>query len=316
LAGPETGAEWVPPMLAQPLRFPEEAGVLRPGDWVYERKLDGLRCIAVRSGSRVEMWSRNHLSFNRRFPPLLAGLSTVPVASYVIDGEIVAFDGDRTSFQLLQSGESSQVVLVAFDLLHLLGRSTVSLPLADRAELLRQTIATAPDTDGRLRISEHLLGSPDDLMSGACGQGWEGLVAKRAGSPYRSGRSPDWRKLKCTARQELVIGGWTDPSGARTGFGALLAGYYEGDRFVYAGKVGTGFDEKTLRSLHATLRSLVVADPPFENPPRERGAHWVRPELVAEIAFTEWTRDGRMRHPSFLGLRADKPARSVVRELK
>lgn len=323
-------------MLAQGLRFPEEAAPLRGGRWIYERKLDGLRCIAVRDGSRVELWSRNHLSFNRRFPGLVAAVGSVPVGSFVLDGEIVAFQGAHTSFQLLQSGgagqrggaaggggeggaapgagaEPREPVLVAFDLLYLLGRATTGLPLSDRAELLRQTLATAP-AGNRIRVSEHLQGRPEELMEEACSKGWEGLVAKRADSTYRAGRSPDWRKLKCTAQQELVIGGWTDPGGARTGFGALLMGYYDDDRLVYAGKVGTGFDERTLKSLHARLRSLATPQAPFAAPPRERGAHWVQPELVAEIAFTEWTRDGRMRHPSFLGLREDKPARSVVRE--
>ncbi len=301
-------------MLAQSLRFPQEAGPLRSGEWVYERKLDGLRCIAVREGSRVELWSRNHLSFNRRFPGLVASVAALPVSSFVLDGEIVAFEEDRTSFQMLQSGAGGEPVLVAFDLLYLLGRSTVGLPLADRADLLRQTLSTTAGGPTRVRLSERLAGSPDDLMADACGRGWEGLMAKRADSVYRSGRSSDWRKLKCTARQELVIGGWTEPGGARTGFGALLMGFYDGDRFVYAGKVGTGFDERTLRSLHARLRSLGAPSPPFDQPPRERGVHWVRPELVAEIAFSEWTRDGRLRHPSFLGLRDDKPAREVVRE--
>lgn len=261
----------------------------------------------------MELWSRNHLSFVRRFPSMLPVLSELPVASFVLDGELVAFEGERTSFGMLQGG-GGQVVLVAFDLLHLLGRPTTGLPLRERAELLRRTLATAHPTSSRLRCSEHLEGSVDDLMAEACASGWEGLVAKRADSLYRSGRSPDWRKLKCSARQELVIGGWTDPGGARTGFGALLVGYYEGDHLVCAGKVGTGFDERTLRSLHSALRSLDAPLSPFADAPRERGVHWVRPELVAEIAFTEWTRDGRLRHPSFLGLRDDKAARDVVRE--
>ncbi|HET9731777.1 MAG TPA: non-homologous end-joining DNA ligase [Acidimicrobiales bacterium] len=304
-------------MLAQSLRFPAEAAPLRHGDWVYERKLDGLRCIAVRDGDRVELWSRNHLPWNRRFPGLVAELAALPVGALVLDGEIVAFDdADRTSFQLLQGSDAAVPVLVAFDLLHLLGRDTMGLPLLERADLLRRTVATAGGDRGRLRVSEHLAGGPDELMSRACGSGWEGLVAKRALSTYHSGRSPDWRKVKCTARQELVIGGWTDPGGARTGFGALLVGYHEGGRLVYAGKVGTGFDERTLRALHGRLLGLEAQRPPFDDAPRERGAHWVRPDLVAEIAFTEWTRDGRLRHPSFLGLREDKPAAEVVREVR
>lgn len=299
-------------MLAQSLHFPAEAGPLRTSDWIYERKLDGLRCIAVREGARIELWSRNHLPFNRRFPWLLSALGAVPVDSFVLDGEIVAFDGDRTSFQLLQSGAGGQAAFVVFDLLYLLGRATTSLPLVDRRDLLGQVLGLAGD--GPLRASQHLGGAVDELMKSACSLGWEGLVAKRASSPYRSGRSPDWRKLKCTARQELVVGGWTEPSGARTGFGALLVGYYDAGLLRYAGRVGTGFDEKTLRGLHSTLRSLAVDDPPFSDPPPDRGTHWVEPVLVAEVEFTEWTRDGRLRHPSFLGLRDDKSAQSVVRE--
>jgi DNA ligase D-like protein (predicted ligase) len=299
-------------MLAQILRFPDETAALRRDAWVYERKLDGLRCIAVRDGGRVELWSRNRLSFDRRFPGVVEALAALPVRSFVIDGEVAAFAGERTSFQLLQSGGGSQPVLVAFDLLYLLGSWTMGLPLVERSELLRQTLALSPSSV--VRVSEHLEGEPDELFHRACASGWEGLVAKRAASAYRPGRSPDWRKIKCTARQELVVGGWTDPNGARTGFGALLVGYYDGDHLLYAGKVGTGFDERTLRSLHQTLRSLETPAPPFADPPKERGVHWARPELVAEVEFTEWTRDGRLRHPSFLGLRDDKPARSVVRE--
>jgi len=312
MAGSPEPAGWVAPMLAQSLRYPDEAGPLRTGDWVYERKLDGLRCIAIRNGSQVELWSRNRLSFNRRFPSLVQAVGSLPADSFVLDGELVAFQGGETSFQLLQSG--APPVLVAFDLVHLLGRSTAGLALTERADLLGLALPGRDEDGATIRISEHLVGEPGELMVRACTEGWEGIVAKRAASPYRSGRSPDWRKMKCTARQELVVGGWTDPSGARTGFGALLVGYYDGTDLRYAGKVGTGFDKVTLRSLHNRLRDLAEPAPPFADPPRDRTAHWVRPELVAEIAFTEWTRDGRMRHPSFLGLRPDKDPRDVVRE--
>lgn len=305
-------------MLASPLRVPGELGALRNGEWIYERKLDGLRGIAVRDELGVSLWSRNHLSFNRRFPELVAALATVPVPSFVLDGEIVAFRDGRTSFQLLQSstapaggGGETRTVYVAFDVLSLLGRDTTGIPLGDRHDLLRKALGGDRD---RVTISEQLSGEPAALLDTACRAGWEGLVAKRTSSPYRSGRSADWRKLKCSARQELVVGGWTDPSGARTGFGALLVGYYDGDRLLYAGKVGTGFDERTLRQLHSTMQGMAVGHPPFFAAPRVRGAHWVRPELVAEIEFTEWTRDGRLRHPRFLGLRPDKPAAEVRRE--
>lgn len=302
------------PMLASLLRMPDEAAVLRRGDWVYERKLDGLRGIAVRNGAEVELWSRNHLSFTTRFPDLVGAVAGIAVPSFVLDGEIVAFSGGRTSFQLLQSGPAvpdEQPVYVAFDLISLLGRDTTVLPLEERHDLLRRAVGA---DHPRVLVAEQLTGDPVDLLAAACGAGWEGLVAKRRGSLYREGRSGDWRKLKCSARQELVIGGWSDPSGSRTGFGAILVGYYQDDRLVYAGKVGTGFTERTLHSLHAAMRALGTAEAPFADPPRLRHAHWTRPELVAEVEFTEWTRDGRLRHPRFLGLRPDKPAREVVRE--
>lgn len=310
-AGAGAGAAFVAPMLAQPLRMPSEARLLS-GEWVYERKLDGLRCIAVRSPGRVELWSRNHLPFDRRFPEIAAAMAQVAAGSFVVDGEIVAFEGDRTSFELLQGGSATATrVFVAFDLLHLLGRDTTVLALGDRSRLLRQCLEGAP---GAIRVSEQLTGDPESLLRSACESGWEGLVAKRAGSMYRSGRSPDWRKLKCSARQELVVGGWSDPSGSRAGFGALLMGYFEGDQLRYAGKVGTGFDEKTLRSLSGKMRELQLPESPFSEAIPRRGVHWVQPSLVAEIEFTEWTRDGRMRHPRYLGLRPDKTAREVRRE--
>ena len=308
------GSGWLAPMLATLLKLPEEQSVLERDDWVYERKLDGLRGIAVRDGDRVDLWSRNHLSFNTRFPELVAAIGRIPVPSFVLDGEIVAFSEGRTSFQLLQAGHAAGggiAVYVAFDLISLLGRDTTGIPLDERCELLRRAVGTDHQ---RVRVSEQLTGEPAALLDGACRAGWEGLVAKRRSSLYRSGRSGDWRKLKCSARQELVVGGWTDPSGTRTGFGALLVGYYVDDRLMYAGKVGTGFDEQTLRRLHAELTALGTGDTPFSDAPRMRGAHWVRPELVAEVEFTEWTRDGRLRHPRFRGLRPDKPARQVRRE--
>jgi bifunctional non-homologous end joining protein LigD len=239
-------------------------------------------------------------------------LGHLPVASFVIDGEIVVFDGDRTSFQALQSGQGG-AVLVAFDLLHLLGRDTTGLPIEERTELLRRTLDLSPDP--LLRVSEPLAGDVDDLMREACARGWEGLMAKRLGSLYRSGRGPAWRKLKCTTRQELVVAGWTEPTGTRTGFGALLVGYYdEAGALRSAGRVGTGFDERTLRDLYRRLLDTEVAVSPFVDLVREKGAHWVRPELVAEVAFSEWTRDGRLRHPSFIALRDDKAPSEVRRE--
>ena len=309
----EETPQWTAPMLASPLRLPDDAALLRRGGWSYERKLDGLRCIAVCDGAHVDLWSRNRLRWTHRFPQVVADLAGAGIASMVLDGELVAFDAaGATSFQLLQGGDlQAPAVYVVFDLLHLLGRDTTGLPYTDRTDLLRRALQSPPP---HVQVSEPLTGAPEDLLRHACEQGWEGLVAKRSGSTYRSGRSPDWRKLKCSARQELVIGGWTDPTGARSRFGALLVGYHDGGRLLYAGKVGTGFDERTLRGLHDRMSALARETSPFADLARQRGAHWVRPELVAEVSFTEWTRDGRLRHPRFQGLRDDKAASEVVRE--
>lgn len=316
-AGGDDEAVWEDPMLAQLVRAEEHRRVAsREGSrWQYERKLDGLRCLAVRNGRRVELWSRNRLSYTARFPGIVAALAGLPADRFTLDGELVAFDGERTSFARLQRPTpSSPPIYAVFDVLHLLGRDLRRLVLPERQALVRQLLTGATAT---LWPVPALDGEPADLLRQACAEGWEGLVAKRLDSTYRGGRSPDWQKLKCSASQELVVGGWTDPTGSRHGFGALLVGYYDGSGGLrYAGKVGTGFDERTLRELHRTLTGLAIDESPFaERVPERRGVHWARPELVAEVSFTEWTTDGRLRHPSFHGLRADKDARSVVREL-
>jgi bifunctional non-homologous end joining protein LigD len=283
-----------------------------PDDWTYERKLDGLRCIAVRDGARVDLWSRNHNSFSARFEAIGALLADLPTAAFAVDGEIVAFDGeDFAGFgELQQPGRTMLAVYCAFDILHLLGRDTTAFGLGERKQLLR----TLMEPTDRIVVVEPLAGTPSELLRDACARGWEGLVAKRAGSRYVSGRSADWCKLKCSASQELVIGGWTEPQGTRSGLGALLVGYYEGDQLRYAGKVGTGFSDATLRTLADALGQLEQPTSSFADPVKEKGAHWVSPELVAAVSFSEWTRDGRLRHPSFDGLRPDKQAREVVRE--
>ena len=298
-------ATWQPPMLATLVDADHAA-------WDFERKLDGLRCVAVRNGEDVELSSRNHNSFNARFQKVVDGCRALAIDNFALDGELVAFDGkDYVGFgQLQQHGSTLDVVYCVFDLLHLLGRDTRGLPQADRKKLLAQMIEPTPT----LHLVGELSGRPGDLLTRACRQGWEGLVAKRRDAVYTSGRSGDWCKLKCAASQELVVGGWTEPRGSRSGFGALLVGYYEGDQLRYAGKVGTGFTEATLASLSAELAGLEQDESPFVDPVKERTAHWARPQLVGNIAFTEWTRDGRLRHPRFEGLRPDKDAHSVVRE--
>lgn len=300
-------------MLAQALKVPEQLGALRTGAWLYERKLDGLRCLAVRHGRTVELWSRNHLSFNHRFPDLVTTIAGIAAPDFTLDGEIVAFSGERSSFALLhRPGPDVHAVYCPFDVVHLLERDTSLLPLTERIALLERLLEGAP---AGIRLPERVTGDPSSLLDAACERGWEGLMAKLATSTYRPGRSPDWRKLKCTARQEFVIGGWTEPSGARTGFGAIVVGFYDSTGLRYAGKVGTGFDERDLRTLGAQMATLEQPGTPFADPVNLKGVHWVRPQIVAEVAFTEWTLDGRLRHPSFLGLRPDKTAAEVTREL-
>ncbi|MGH9121630.1 MAG: non-homologous end-joining DNA ligase [Acidimicrobiales bacterium] len=286
------------------------------GAWHFERKLDGLRCLAVRREGRVHLLSRNDLSFDSRFPEVIAALSALPADDFAMDGEIAAFDGDRTSFSRLQGERGSAVVAYcAFDLLHLLGRETTHLQLAERRDLLRAVLLGSGEPLRMVEGVEAEGNQAASLLHQACAAGWEGLVAKQVGSAYVGGRSPLWRKLKCLASQELVVGGWSDPSGARAGFGALLVGYYDDRGLRYAGKVGTGFTDAVLADLAAQLRTLSQDASPFVDPLPAKGNHWVRPELVAEVTFTEWTPDGHLRHPSYRGLRPDKAGRDVRREM-
>jgi bifunctional non-homologous end joining protein LigD len=283
-------------------------------NWIYERKLDGIRCIAIRDGAHVRLLSRNDLSLNARYPEIAAALDAEACARFAVDGEIVAFEGARTSFaRLAQRGQRPVAVFYyVFDVLWLDGYDVRALPLRTRKRLLRSALTFK---DG-VRLTPHRNEHGIALFEEACRKGWEGLIAKRADSPYTASRSRDWLKFKCEQGQELVIGGYTAPHGSRVEFGALLLGYYQEGKLSYAGKVGTGFDEATLRDLGARLRELERSQPPFADASsiRERGVTWVEPVLVAQVGFTEWTRAGRLRHPRFLGLRDDKAASEVVRE--
>jgi bifunctional non-homologous end joining protein LigD len=280
-------------------------------DWVYERKFDGIRCLAFKADRLVRLRSRNDLSLNGRFPEIAASLEADPVGDVVLDGEVVAFAGSQTSFARLQGrgDHPIRVFFYVFDVLHLAGHDTTALPLRTRKRLLRHLRLDDP-----IRLATHRNRDGEAYYRHACEHGWEGLIAKRADAPYTHGRSRDWLKFKCSAEQELVIGGWTAPRGSRSDLGALLLGYYDGDRLRYAGKVGTGFTQATLRDLAARLAPLRRDRAPFADEVRMKDATWVEPELVAQVGFSEWTRDGRLRHPRFLGLREDKAAREVVRE--
>jgi bifunctional non-homologous end joining protein LigD len=280
--------------------------------WIYERKLDGIRCLATKGDKRVDLRSRNDLSLNGRFPEIAAALEADPATNLVIDGEVVAFDGPQTSFSRLQQrGERpTPVFFYVFDILRDAGEDVTQEPLRERKARLRNALAF----DDPIRFTTHRNGDGEAFYEEACRKGWEGLIAKRADAPYTHGRSRDWLKFKCSAEQELVIGGYTAPRGSRTDLGALLLGYYDDGELRYAGKVGTGFTRETLRDLAAKLAPLKRDRSPFADEVRERTATWVEPELVAQVGFSEWTQDHRLRHPRYLGLRDDKAAREVVRE--
>ena len=291
--------------------------------WMYERKFDGERCLAYRDSDGVALMTRNRQRVNSTYPELAAALAGQQAADFVVDGEVVAFDGSVTSFSLLQQRlgvrnppehliAAVPVVYYLFDVIRADGRDVRSLPLRERKQVLRTLLTFG----GPLRFTMHRSAGGKKYWDQACGRGWEGLVVKRADSPYRSGRSRDWLKFKCENSQEFVIGGYTDPQGSRAGFGALLIGYYDDSaRLVYAGKVGTGFDNSTLAGLLQAMAGLEQPAPPFDRGALPRvGVHWIRPELVGEVGFSEWTSAGQLRHPRYLGLRRDKPARSVTRE--
>ena len=284
-------------------------------DWIYERKLDGFRCIAIRDGGPVRLLSRNDLSMNGRFPTIAVALEAQASKRFAIDGEVVAFSHGQTSFAKLADAREgrAKVFYYVFDITWLDGEDVRPRPLRERKRLLRDAI----EFGDPLRFSTHRNGDGVDYYEEACRKGWEGLIAKRADSPYVTTRSRDWLKFKCEHGQEFVIGGFTAPRRSREEFGALLLGYYRDGELIYAGKVGTGFDRAMLRELGAEMRRRERPTRPFagdDKIPGVRGATWIEPELVAQIGFTEWTSDGRLRHPRFLGMRDDKAAREVVRE--
>ena len=310
-----------PPAFREPLLATLHDAPFSDPAWIYERKLDGVRVIVVRDGDHLTLWSRNHKAMNAAYPELVDALVEQGPARYVADGEIVAFDGETTSFERLQGRihitdpararrTGIAVHCYLFDLIVLDDADLSGLPVVARKEVLHRAF----DFDDPLRFSVHRTGDGTSFYEEACRHGWEGLIAKRADATYPSGRSRDWLKLKCGRRQEFVVGGFTEPHGTRTGFGALLIGYYDNGALRYAGKVGTGYDSATLQRLRATLDSLEQDDSPFAARVREPGAHWTRPELVAEVAFSEWTADGKLRHPRYAGLRTDKNPHDVVRE--
>ncbi|MEP6667712.1 MAG: non-homologous end-joining DNA ligase [Chthoniobacter sp.] len=301
------------------------------GDWIYEIKFDGFRALALKGGSQVRLLSRNDKDFGGKFPEVMEALLALDARDAIIDGEIVALDEKgRSSFQLLQAYELGEehppLFFYAFDLLQLDGESLVDFPLAERREKLQHLLRGAPDI---FRYSDSLGSDAKRLLAQARKLGLEGLIGKRADSRYEIGkRTGAWVKLKLQQEQEFVIGGYTDPEGTRPYFGALLVGVYRAGELIYTGKVGTGFNHKLLKTLYSAFKKIALKTCPFTNLPEKsegrwrqgitvaqmKRCHWVKPEMVCQVKFGEWTRDDRLRQPVFLGLREDKDASEVVRE--
>ena len=309
--------DWMEPMLAT-----LTMDYFSNKEWIFERKFDGERCIAFRNSETVRLRTRNNKGLNSTYPEVFDALRGLNPDNFVVDGEIVAFEGSVTSFSRLQErlqikdrkeAEDSPVSVYyyIFDLMYLDGYDICNLPLRTRKSLLEDLITF----EDPLRFSVHRNETGRECYKTACRKGWEGVIAKRAESRYLHKRSQDWKKFKCVNEQEFVIGGYSEPRGSRTGFGALLLGYYEGGRLRYAGKAGTGFNDRTLQDLYEELSRREREDTPFtDDIGNRKGIHFVNPDLVCEVGFTEWTDDGKLRHPRFLGMRTDKRAGEVVRE--
>lgn len=290
-------------------------------EWIYERKFDGERALLFASGRQVRLRSRNDKAISVSYPEIVEAAQRLRLPDLIADGEIVAFEGRQTSFSHLQArmhvrdeararatGVTPYYYL--FDLVRLDGYDLRKLPLRTRKRILKRAIRFRDP----LRYSSHRNEHGERYLREACRKGWEGLIAKLADSEYAPSRSSHWQKLKCVRDQEFVIGGYTEPKGSRTGLGAILVGYYRRGKLQYAGKVGTGFGEEELRSLAPRLRRASRRASPFADAVREAGVHWVQPRFVCQVGFTEWTREGRLRHPRYQGLRRDKSPKDVRRE--
>lgn len=305
-----------PPRYIEPMKA---LGVtsLAGDDWLLEVKYDGFRALGIKDGSSTELWSRNEKPLTADYPEIAAAVGQLRCRSVIVDGEIVALDADgRPTFQLLQNsgapGSRAPILYYVFDLLHLDGESLLERPIEERRSLLESILPGAPE---RLRLSPVFQTDAATLLEQVRQQRLEGIVAKRAGSRYEPGRrSGAWVKQRISLDQEFVIGGYTAPQGGRLHFGALLVGYHEGGALRYAGKVGTGFDAGWLSRLMSRFRALEQTGCPFTAAPPVKAATWLKPSLVCQVKFSEWTRDGILRQPVFLGLREDKRAREVVRE--
>lgn len=326
------GAPWEPGRLSRAVKAPFPASprpqlatlskeVPSGDDWLHEIKVDGYRLLSSIQEGRARLFSRGGLDWTEKLSRLASSVRELPARGAILDGEIVVLRPDGVSdFEALQKtiggANPSGLVYYLFDVLYGDGYDLRMTPLVERKELLRSLLEGSPSD--RLRFSDHLRGRGAAVLERACAMGAEGIVSKLASSIYEPRRTRTWLKIKCSHRQEFVVVGYTDPEGSRTGFGALVLGVHDEEgRLVFSGQVGTGFSEETLHDLTHRLKEREQEESPLAETPRElRRAHWVRPELVAEVEFTEWTSEGRLRHPSFKGLRFDKPVREVHRELE
>lgn len=277
-------------------------------NWTFEEKYDGVRVLAYKEGEKVSLISRNGIDRTARYPAIAATITRLGASTLVLDGEIVVFDAKKVShFQLLQQGRGRPQYVV-FDCLYENGRDLRTEPLSVRRKALEHAVKTALP----LVLAECLASDGIAAFHQAIERRLEGVIGKNLSSRYVEGRSSEWLKVKVHQKDEFVIGGFTEPAGARHYFGALLLGVYSGSQLRYVGKVGSGFDKRTLRSLHGKFQRLIRNDSPFSAGIDERAATFVSPKLIAQISFTEWTKEGKLRHPVYLGLRDDKDARDVV----
>jgi bifunctional non-homologous end joining protein LigD len=319
------------PRFIEPMKAKLVANPPATGDWIYELKFDGIRLIVIKDNEKVSLLSRNQNDLTARFPEIIDAIKSFPTDQCVLDGEVVALDENgRSSFQLLQARDmerrKARVYLYTFDLLQLEGKSLIGLPLEARKNVLEKLCAISIDP---IRYSGTIGNDPRRLLEEVTRRKLEGIIGKQRHSVYEPGRrSGAWIKLKCVNEQEFVIGGYTPPQGARKHFGAILVGYYQNQKLVFAGKVGTGFTSKSLAALHKKFQNQQRSNCPFVDLPSKQNGqwvlgitpsmmkkmHWINPKFVAQIKFAEWTRDGKLRAPVFLGIREDKKPNDVLRE--
>jgi DNA ligase D-like protein (predicted ligase) len=310
------------PAFEQPMLATLTKNYFSDKEWIFERKFDGVRCLIFKNHDKVTLKSRNNKILNAQYPELVDAVHKLSVDQIILDGEVVSFEGKETSFSKLQARAGLKdpqkardtgvpIFIYVFDILYVDGYDITHLPLIKRKSILESCI----HFQDPLRYTIHVNTKGQEEFKKACKKGWEGVIAKRRDGLYIHKRSPDWLKFKCVANQELVVGGYTEPQGSRTGFGALLVGYYKKGKFIYAGKVGTGFSQAFITSFMKKLKKIETSKNPFAGLRENlKDVHFVKPQIVVEIGFEEWTKDNKLRQPRFQGIRSDKKATDVAQE--